>query len=214
MRAFFTLLCTPIISLLIPIQMARANRQVAIMDIETSSLEALSEDVLSDLINSEWVRAKELDEKLYKLTAALSVALPVSGLVGSTMLQNLDYSLPKIIAVFLYLCAALLLTVGVALGFNGIIPKKRYGYGAKYAGKIAEGGEAAKSEMVAAAREYERDNIIRANETTAAVVSIRNGVLVFALGTVVNLYALSVSVPGASEGPNVILVELSSIRGF
>lgn len=205
--------CSATMALAIPIQMAIANRRVAKSDVNTENIEALSDDDLQDLIRSEWIRAKELDEKLHKMTTVLSVAVAIGGLVSTTMLQNISGSTAKYVAIGLYLAATSLLVIGIALGFNGLLPKKRYGYGAAYMRNVAAGGETARQVMIEAAREFERDNLIRSNETTAAVVSIRNGVLVFALGIAVNLYALATAEPDAPQEPSIILVEAGTARG-
>ncbi len=94
----------------------------------------LSNEDLAKLIEAEWTRGKELDDKLQKLTAALSVSGTVGGLVASTMLQDLAASGWKATAAALFLLAAGLLLTGVLIGFNGLRPKPRYGYGAGYIG--------------------------------------------------------------------------------
>lgn len=200
-------------ALAVPIHMAIANRRVSKSDISTENIEALSEKDLEELIRTEWIRARDLDEKLHKMTTVLSVGVVIGGLVSTTMLQSISGSTAKYVAINLYLLATILLLIGVVLGFNGLLPKKRYGYGAAYMKNVAVGGETARSEMIAAAREFQRDNLIRSNETTAAVVSIRNGVLVFALGIAANLYALAIAEPDAPQEPPIILVEAVTTRG-
>lgn len=58
-----------------------------------------------------------------------------------------------------------------------------------YLNIIAAIGDAARKEMIAAARSFERDNLLRANKAVATIVSIRNGVLVFASVMLVGLVA-------------------------
>ncbi|OWK32007.1 hypothetical protein [Sphingomonas mucosissima] len=173
-----------------PIAMWRTNSMIRRRAVSTGGpIATLSDADLSKLIEAEWTRGKELDDKLQKLTAALSVSVTVGGLVGSTMLQDLTASGWKIAAAVLFLLAAALLLTGVLIGFNGLRPKPRYGYGAGYLSIVAAGGDTARKEMIAAARSFERDNLLRANEAAAAIVSIRNGVLVFASAMLVGLVA-------------------------
>lgn len=183
-----------------PIAMWRANSSIRQRTVTTGGpIAALSNDDLAKLIEAEWTRGKELDDKLQKLTATLSVSVTIGGLVGSTMLQDLVASGWKIAAAVLFLLAAVLLLTGVLIGFNGLRPKPRYGYGAGYLSIIAAGGEIARKEMIAAARGFERDNLLRANEAFAAIVSIRNGVLVFASAMLVGLVAAGLGKAATNE---------------
>ncbi|SEM93851.1 hypothetical protein SAMN05192583_1591 [Sphingomonas gellani] len=193
-----------------PIAMWRTNSTIRQRAIATGGpIAALSNDDLAKLIEAEWTRGKELDDKLQKLTAALSVSVTVGGLVGSTMLQDLVASGWKIAAAVLFLLAVALLLTGVLIGFNGLQPKPRYGYGAGYLSIVASGGDAARKEMIAAARSFERDNLLRANEAVAAIVSIRNGVLAFAAAMLVGLIAAGlgkgVTTDSNSAGPQAMV---------
>lgn len=173
-----------------PIAMWRINSMIRQRAFdEAHPISNLSDDDLTKLIEDEWSRGKEIDDKLQKLTAALSVSVTIGGLVGSTMLQELTASGWKIAAAVLFMIAAALLMTGVMIGFSGLRPKPRYGYGAGYLSVVAAGGDDARKEMIAAARSFERDNLLRANEAFAAVVSIRNGVIVFASAMLIGLIA-------------------------
>jgi len=184
-----------------PFTMWRINSGIRERPIATGGpISALSAEDLGKLIESEWARSKELDDKLQKLTAALSVSVTIGGLVGSTMLQDLASSGWKITAAALFLLAAGLLLTGVVLGFNGLRPKQRYGYGAGYMNIIAGGGDAARTEMIAAVRAFERDNQMRANEAYAAIASIRNGVLTFSIAMLVGLVATGLGKGAAGVG--------------
>ena len=185
-RSFLTFVLKEVTT---PIEMMRANQRVAVMSIDTHNFEALEESDLKSFVESEWTRAKELDDKQQKLTATLSIAVTAGGLAGSTILQALNGSWAKDAAATLFLVAAALLVVGTLVAFNALKPKRRYAYGAAYRRIIAEGGPAAKRELIEAATEFERDNTIRANEATAAAASIRNGVLVLAIALLMSLIA-------------------------
>ncbi len=184
-----------------PVAMWRINSMIRRRTLGTGGpIAELSNEDLAKLIEAEWTRGKELDDKLQKLTAALSVSVTVGGLVASTMLQDLVASGWKVAAAVLFLLTAGLLLTGVLIGFNGLRPKPRYGYGAGYLNIVAAGGDLARKEMVAAARSFERDNLLRANEAVAAIVSIRNGVLTFASAMLVGLVAAGLGKAAASDG--------------
>lgn len=187
-------------SIIIPYKLRQVNRQVATAPVDDADIKKLSNDDLKALIEAEWTRAKEIDEKLQKLTAALSVAVTVGGLVGTTMLQDLAASGWKLAAAILFVAAVVLLVAGVAIGFNGLRPKPRYGYGAGFMVVMATGGPAAATELVEAASSFQRDNQIRANEATAATISIRNGIFFFVLAVLVGLAAAAFGkIPQASK---------------
>ncbi|OWV58319.1 hypothetical protein CDZ98_14970 [Mameliella alba] len=87
----------------------------------------------------------------------------------------------------IFLISSLQFIIGVYIGFSGGIPKPRYGYGAGYLSKISGDDESARLERVNAASAFQRDNIIRSNEATAATISIRNGVIMLALALFASL---------------------------
>lgn len=193
-------------ALAIPIEMVKANRVVAAAEIDARDFEALTDDDLGAFVQSEWTRAKDLDDKQQKLTAALSIAVTVGGLAGSTILQDLNGSWIEVAAALLFIAAALLLASGAFVAFAALQPKRRYGYGAAYLRIVAAGGSEARTEMVEAAKAFQRDNLIRSNEGAAATASIRNGVLVLALALLVSLVASATGKkpPAADPRPEVI----------
>jgi len=186
--------------LLLPVSVVFLNRKLAAAPVNDADIRALSDDDLKKLVESEWTRAKELDDKLQKLTAALSVSVTVGGLVATTILQDLAWSGLKLAAGGLFLLAALLLFGGVLLGFSGLQPKPRHGYGAAFMRKVAAGGAGAKDALVVAAGGFQRDNMIRANEASAATASIRNGIVIFVMAVLVGLVAAAAGQAPTSGG--------------
>ncbi len=171
--------------LFIPIKLILTNRRVAAQKIDSSDIEALPHNTLRDLIKDEWTRAKDLEEKLQRLTTALSVSVTVSGLVSSIMLQKLPSVYVKSVAGGLMFLATAYLLVGALIGFTGFIPKPRHGYGAKFLNNSRGRSAAAKKILVEAVTSFQCDNTIRANKAYAAAASIRNGVVAFALAFLV-----------------------------
>lgn len=191
-----------LIELLQPLRVVLLNRKLAAAPVDDVDIKALSDDDLKKLVESEWVRAKELDDKLQKLTAALSVSVTIGGLVATTILQDLALSGLKVAAGVLFLLAALLLFGGVLLGFNGLRPKPRYGYGAAFMRKVATtDGTVARDALIAAAGGFQRDNMIRANEASAATASIRNGIVIFVAAVLLGLIAAAAGKAPSAVGP-------------
>jgi hypothetical protein len=210
-------------SLVTPIHMKVVNRKLLKQDLSKEPFQELSDDQLDGLVQSEWQRAKEIDDKLYKLTAALSIAVAIAGLAGTTLLQTLSHSNMKYPIAIIFLLASLQFIVGVYIGFSGAIPKPRYGYGAGYLSKIASGNDSAHLERVSAASAFQRDNLIRSNEATAATISIRNGILTLSFALLASLLTAMIDLPesGADEEEGKIILvfvidqkEVSLIRNW
>lgn len=186
-----------------PLRVVFVNRKLAAAPVDDVDIKALSDEDLKKLVESEWTRAKELDDKLQKLTAALTVSVAVGGLVASTILQDLALSRIKVASGVLFLLAAMFLFGGVLLGFNGLRPKPRYGYGAAFMRKVAcTDGTVARDALIAAAAGFQRDNMIRANEASAATASIRNGIVIFVVAMLLGLIAaVAGKAPSAEDMP-------------
>ncbi|ABA06126.1 hypothetical protein Nwi_2876 [Nitrobacter winogradskyi Nb-255] len=161
-----------------------------------SDIKSLSEEDIEKYIESEWTRAKELDDKLSKLTAALSVALTVGGAVAKSIVDGLAASPIKWTIVALLFLSMVFFFYGAIIGFRGLRPKPRFGYGAKFMNAVASGGESARKSMNEAAAGFEVVNLIRANEASAAIDLIRNGIVLFAIAM-----ALSFVAPGIEVSP-------------
>ncbi|CBS88382.1 hypothetical protein [Azospirillum lipoferum] len=154
-----------------------------------ADIRALDTSQLEKYLETEWTRAKELDEKLNKLTAALSVAVTVGGVVSKTIFDGLAATPAKTaIAVLLFVSMGMFL-FGAMIGFSGLRPKPRFGYGAGYLRVIAKGGDEAADEIVKAASGFQIMNTIRSNEASTAIGLIRNGVVVFTLAIAASFFA-------------------------
>ena len=155
---------------------------------EFDDIRALDTDQLTKYLETEWTRAKELDEKLTKLTVALSVAVTVGGVASKTIFDGLAATPAKtVIAVLLFVSMSMFLC-GALIGFSGLRPKPRYGYGAGYLRIIARGGNEAADEIRKAASGFQIMNIIRSNEASTAIKLIRNGVVAFTIAIAVSFF--------------------------
>lgn len=183
-----------------PVEMVLVNRRLRGASSSDADVAALSDDDVLAFLAADGARAKELDEKLQKLTAVLSVAVTVGGLVSQTLLGGVTASWLKTVIAITFLLAELYLVVGVVVGFDGLRPRPRYGYGPGFLRLMAEGGKAKQDELVRAANGSLRDNMIRANQVSAAATAIRNGVLLFAFAVVLGLWAAGRSPSPVSTG--------------
>lgn len=181
------------------VQMLIANRKVRcdFLDWENNSafkdVRTLSEDQLKTYLESEWTRAKELDDKLYKLTAALSVAVTVGGVLAKTIFDGLAPTVGRAATMTLLFISMALFLIGAIIGFGGLRPKPRYGYGARFIKDVEEPGERAKREYERAVCGFQAMNLVRSNEATAAIGLIRNGVLLFALAIAFSFFTPRIS---------------------
>jgi hypothetical protein len=188
-----------------PVEMVLVNRRLRGASSSDADVAALSDDDVLAFLAADGARAKELDEKLQKLTAVLSVAVTVGGLVGQTLLGGVTASWLKTAIAITFLVAELYLVVGVVVGFDGLRPRPRYGYGPAFLRLMAAGGKAKQDELVRAANGSLRDNMIRANQASAAATAIRNGVLVFAFAVVLGLWAAGRSPSPVSMGAGAVV---------
>lgn len=164
-------------------------------------IRSLTEDDVRKYVESEWTRAKELDEKLSKLTASLAVALTVGGAVAKAIVDGLAASPSKTAVLTLLFLSMLFFLYGAIIGFRGLRPKARFGYGAKFMNALAAGGETARKTLNEAAAGFEVVNMIRANETSAAIDLIRNGIILFAAAMALSFFAPP-QLPEVGEGPS------------
>lgn len=177
-----------------PFRLIGANRilEHQLDNLETdpafADIRALSETDLKDYVQSEWTRSKELDDKLAKLTAVLSVALTVGGTVAKTIVDGFGVSFLESLVVVVMLGSMACFLAGALIGFRGIQPKSRYGYGAAYLVMIAKGGDEARKAMIAAASAFQVSNAVRSNQASAAVDLVRNGIVLFGLAIAVSLF--------------------------
>ncbi|RWB94991.1 MULTISPECIES: hypothetical protein [unclassified Mesorhizobium] len=154
-----------------------------------SDIRSLSDGDIKKYVDSEWTRAKELDDKLSKLTASLSIALTVGGAVAKTIVDGLAASPIKIAVLTLLFLSMVFFLYGAILGFRGLRPKPRFGYGAKFMNAVEAGGEDARKTLNEAAASFEVLNMIRANEASAAIDLIRNGIIFFAVAMALSFVA-------------------------
>lgn len=149
---------------------------------------ALGRQALLPILAEEWERAKFIDEKLFKLTAALSLAVAAVGVASKPVLDAMPAGPLKVSVTVVLLYAIVSLFAGTLMGFSGLRPKPRAGYGPDFALQIRHNNKHAAEKIADALKDFEIKNIIRANEASAANMAIRNGVIAFALAMTFSLF--------------------------
>ncbi|MGO8247995.1 hypothetical protein [Agrobacterium tumefaciens] len=149
---------------------------------------ALGREALLPILAEEWERAKFIDEKLFKLTAALSLAVAAVGVASKAVLDAIPAGPLKVSVTVVLLYAIVSLFAGTLMGFSGLRPKPRQGYGPDFALQIRHNNKYAAEKIADALKDFEIKNIIRANEASAANMAIRNGVIAFALAMTFSLF--------------------------
>lgn len=160
--------------------------------------EKLPCETLLKVISEEWERAKSLDDKLTKTTAALSIAGAVGGAASRPLLDGLATSPMKVVVLVCLIFSIISLFSGIVMGFAGLRPKPRGGIGPDFAVMTQRCDHASKVACVDALSSFEVLNAKRANEAAGANAAIRNGILTFVLATLVAMFA-----PRIPEKPSI-----------
>lgn len=164
----------------------RASRNVP--DEREARWAALGRDKLLPVLADEWERAKFIDDKLFKLTTALSLAVAAVGVASKAILDALPQGPLKVAVMGVLLYAIVCLFVGTLMGFSGLRPKPRAGYGPDFALQVRHDNKSAAACIADALMDFEKANILRANEASAANMAIRNGVIAFAVAMTFSLF--------------------------
>lgn len=199
---------------------AKARKGSADSQAREQTWAALPQERLEKLVDLEWERARHIDDKLSKATASLSVAVTLGAAVVKSVADGIDPSWQKD-AVLLLLCLAMvLMAIAAVLGFNGLRPKARFGYGPDFAVKLSADASKSTALLASALAGFEVENRLRANEAMTAVDSLRNGVVLFATAVLLSLFAPPAPPPAieavsaeaalaqSMTGQNVLLTEI------
>ena len=149
---------------------------------------SLGRQALLPILAEEWDRAKFIDEKLFKLTTALSLAVAAVRVASKAVLEALPAGPLKVGVTVVLLYAIVSLFSGTLIGFSGLRPKPRVGYGPDFALQIRHDNKRSAETIADALKDFEIENTIRANEASAANMAIRKGVIAFALAMTFSLF--------------------------
>lgn len=172
---------------LVNLALSEKLEKSAVSDPIFTSIREMRDSDIDQYLDLEWSRAKELDDKLSRLTATLSIGLTLGGVASKFILEQLSASPARTAFLVLILVSMAHFLLGALLGFSGLRPKPRYGYGPDYLNRIASGGDTARRAKESAAEGFMITNIIRNNEASAAIDLIRNGILFYGLALVLSL---------------------------
>lgn len=165
----------------------------------------LGRDKLLALLDLEWERAQALEDKLFRLTTTLAVAVTAGGVVAKSLIESLVGWPARWVVFSLLVYAILLLFVGAVMGFSGLRPKPRPGYGPDFALKVQGRGVGAKRAAADALADFEVKNLLRSNEASAANLAIRNGVLAFGAALLLSLFAPPKPNPASQPDVHVVV---------
>lgn len=187
-----------------PISVALGNRKIREPSTERQQAwRKMTRDQMLEVIGAEWERAKSLDEKLTKTTAALSISSAIGGAAARPLLDGLATSPMKVVVFVFLLFAIVSVFSGVIMGFAGLRPKARGGIGPDFATATRTASAAAKDACVQALAEFEVSNMRRSNEASGANAAIRNGIMAFVLATLLGLFAPRAAPPSPPQPTSV-----------
>lgn len=184
-KSIWSILAMPF---LLPLTNRQLRKQLDRWEIDAAfdDIHALNEQDLKSYVESEWIRAKDIDEKLAKLTVTLSLAVTVGGAIAKTIVDGLQESVARTATISLLCFSMGYFLYGAWIGFQGLRPKPRFGYGARYLRSLARGGDEATNSMRYAACGFQVMNLVRSNEASAAIDLIRNGILFYAAAIMIS----------------------------
>lgn len=186
-----------------PVAVALGNRKIAEPNqVRQDQWRKMTREQLLKVISDEWDRAKSLDEKLTKTTAALSVISAIGGAAARPLLDGLAPSPFKLVVFVLVLFAIVSVFSGVVMGFAGLRPKARGGIGPDFAAATRTDSAIAKTACIDALAGFEVSNMRRSNEASGANAAIRNGITAFVLATLVGLFAPRAETPVSPAPPS------------
>lgn len=187
-----------------PISVALGNRKIREPSTERQqSWRRMTREQMLEVIGAEWERAKSLDDKLTKTTAALSISSAIGGAAARPLLDGLATSPMKVVVFVFLLFAIVSVFSGVIMGFAGLRPKARGGIGPDFATATRTDSAAAKDACVHALAGFEVSNMRRSNEASGANAAIRNGIMAFVLATLLGLFAPRAAPPIPPQPPSV-----------
>ncbi|WP_195322424.1 hypothetical protein [Klebsiella grimontii] len=168
-----------------------ANKKtVSVYDITFSNFEfysGLSDEKIVERLESEHNRAKEIDDKTFKFTLALSISLSIISAGASGVVKFLPEShLSPYISFVFFLSSFYMLCGGlISLGSLKTLPK--FGYGTYF--EINKNRES----LIKAIIGQEKVNIIRHIRNELSYMSLRNGFLLILFALILCLFILATS---------------------
>lgn len=150
----------------------------------------LSVDQLTGRITEERFRAATLDEKTFKLTLSLSVALTLLGSAGAVVTRVLSFGAVHAILTTVF---GVGLLYALAAGFTAVgalRSQRSYGYGTHFLLRQQQGNDPRTILADALARQ-ETMNLVRHLRNEAAYQALRNGLVALLLGILIFSAALT-----------------------
>lgn len=169
---------------------ARLQRKIFADDLVNSTSRyitwiGLSCETLDKLLEREQQRAKAIEDKTAKLTAIFAVALTIGTTFSATLAANFGGALKTWWGLALVL-ACLYIFLGGWISLDGMANRAIFGYGPDWELAVKK-SKAPKALRVDALARWEVSNTRLALLNTAAIQCVRNGFLLFFIGTMLAL---------------------------
>ena len=171
----------------------------------------LSVEQLKDRINEERERASAMDEKTFKLTLSLSVALTVLGSMGALVSRVLFSATVEVVLTGLFGVGLFYVLAAGLTAAGALRTQKSYAYGTQFLLRLEQENDARVVLADALARQ-ETMNVVRHLRNETAYQSLRNGlamlftgILIFSMTLTFQSMGAAASVPDPScaAGPRI-----------
>ena len=151
-------------------------------------------ETLDKLIEKEQSRSKAIEDKTSKMTAIFAVALTIGSTFSTALASNITGGDKALWGLMLGI-ACLYIFLGGWISLEGTASRAYFGYGADWEVEIKTSKTNKKSVRVDALARWEISNIRMSLTNTAARQCVRNGFILFFIGTMI---ALTQQLIGAS----------------
>ena len=151
---------------------------------EFADFTKLSVEQLKDRVNEERGRASAMDEKTFKLTLSLSVALTVLGSMGALVSRVLFSATVEVVLTILFGAGLFYVLAAGLTAVGALRTRKSYGYGTQFLLRLEQENDARVVLADALARQ-ETMNVVRHLRNETAYQSLRNGLGMLFMGILI-----------------------------
>ena len=169
---------------------------------EFADFPKLSVEQLKDRVDEERGRATAMDEKTFKLTLSLSVALTVLGSMWALVSRELFSATVEVVLTILFGVGLFYVLAAGLTAVGALRTERSYGYGTQFLLRLEQENDARVVWAKALARQ-ETMNVVRHLRNETAYQSLRNGLAMLFMGILIFLVTLTVqSMGSATSVPN------------
>ena len=166
---------------------------------EFAGFTTLSVCQLKDRVEEEHRRASAMDEKTFKLTLSLSVALTVLGSMGALVTRVLSSAAVEVVLTILFGVGLFYVLAAGLTAVGALRTRKSYGYGTQFLLKQQE--EDAQTALADALARQETMNLVGHLRNESAYQALRNGLVLLFVGIL--LFSMTLTVHSMRSGSSV-----------